>query len=134
MTLALIDEAVASGARLEKACEVLGLSARTIERWRRDVVGDDRRAGPRRPPAHQLSDAEKKKILEVANSPEFRNKGPKQIVPTLADRGQYIASESSFYRVLRDAGQLTHRGRARPPSASRHCVGIRILGPPPDAS
>lgn len=119
MTLALIDEAVASGARLDKACEVLGLSARTIERWRADDIGEDQRAGPRRCPAHQLTEAEKQKILEVANSPEFRNKGPKQIVPTLADRGQYIASETSFYRVLREAGQLTHRGRARPPSASR---------------
>jgi transposase InsO family protein len=119
VTLALVEEAVASGARVAKACELLGLSARTIERWRSDDIGEDGRAGPRRSPAHQLSDAEKRKILEVANSPEFRNKGPKQIVPTLADRGEYIASESSFYRVLREAGQLAHRGRARPPSASR---------------
>jgi transposase InsO family protein len=55
----------------------------------------------------------------VANSPEFRDKSPNQIVPTLADRGQYIASESSFYRVLREADQLKHRGRAQPPKAHR---------------
>jgi putative transposase len=119
LTLALVDEAVASGARIEKACEVLGISARTLERWRDDDECVDRRAGPRAAPAHQLSDAEKKKILEVANSPEFRDKSPKQIVPTLADRGEYIASEASFYRVLREADQLKHRGRARPPTASR---------------
>lgn len=119
MTLTLVDEAVASGARLEKACEVVGLSARTLERWRTDEACTDRRAGPRHAPAHQLSDAEKAKILEVSNSPEFRDKGPRQIVPTLADRGEYVASESSFYRVLREAGQLAHRGRARAPSASR---------------
>jgi putative transposase len=120
MTLSLIDEAVASGARLAKACDVIGLSARTVERWRKhDGGGSDRRVGPHHPPAHELSDVEKKKILDVANSAEFRDKSPKQIVPTLADRGEYVASESSFYRVLRASGLLAHRGRARPPSASR---------------
>lgn len=115
----LIDEAVAAGARLEKACEIVGLSSRTLERWRTDETCTDRRAGPRHSPAHQLTEAEKAKILEISNSPEFRDKGPKQIVPTLADRGEYVASEASFYRVLRENGQLAHRGRARPPTASR---------------
>lgn len=119
MTIALIDEAVASGARIEKACEVVGISIRTLERWRKDEECIDRRAGPRHPPKHQLTAAEKAKILAIANSPEFRDKSPKQIVPTLADRGEYVASEASFYRVLREAGQLERRGRARPPTASR---------------
>lgn len=119
MTIALIDEAVASGARVAKACEVVGITSRTLERWRKDDVGVDRRAGPRQAPPHQLSEAERTRILEVANSPEFRDKSPRQIVPTLSDRGEYIASESSFYRVLREADQLAHRGRARPPCGKR---------------
>lgn len=36
---------------------------------------------------------------------------PNVIVPTLADKGIYIVSESTFYRVLRDANQLTRRSR-----------------------
>lgn len=44
---------------------------------------------------------------------------PKQIVPTLADENTYIASESSMYRVLRAEGQMTHRGRAKPPRHHR---------------
>ena len=119
MTLSLVDDAVAAGARLDKACEVLGLSARTLERWRKDEACTDRRAGPQHAPPHQLTEAEKAAILDVANSPEFRDKSPKQIVPTLADRGEYIASEASFYRVLREQGLLAHRGRARPKTASR---------------
>ena len=120
MTLTLIDEAVTAGARLEKACDVLGLSERTVERWRlEDDGGRDLRAGPHHAPAHELSAAEKAKVLEVASSPEFRDMSPRQIVPTLADRGEYVASESSFYRVLKEAGQAAHRGRARRPSASR---------------
>ena len=39
-----------------------------------------------------------------------------QIVPTLADRGQYLASESTVYRLLRAQEQQHHRGRARKPS------------------
>ncbi|WP_293703583.1 hypothetical protein, partial [Thiolapillus sp.] len=37
------------------------------------------------------------------------------VVPILADKGEYIGSESSFYRILRDADQLNRRGRAEPP-------------------
>lgn len=52
--------------------------------------------------------------METANLPEYRNRSPRQIVPLLADKGVYIASESSFYRVLAENGQLAHRDRARP--------------------
>src|SRR5690606_39504204 len=46
MTITLIDEAVASGARVEKACEVIGISARTLERWRKDDErSEERRVG-----------------------------------------------------------------------------------------
>ncbi|PSY40361.1 hypothetical protein C7B19_26835 [Escherichia coli] len=46
-----------------------------------------------------------------SNSPEFASLPPNVIVPTLADRGTYIASESTFYRVLKSANQLTKRVR-----------------------
>ena len=65
-------------------------------------------------PANRLSDTERQRLLEVANAPEFRSLPPSQIVPALADRGEYLASESTFYRVLRAEGQAQHRGRARP--------------------
>nr|WP_223352827.1 hypothetical protein [Salmonella enterica] len=45
---------------------------------------------------------------------------PNVIVPTLADKGIYIASESTSYRVLKRANQLTRRtreGRYRHPDA-----------------
>src|SRR5947209_18048994 len=41
------------------------------------------------------------------------------IVPALADDGIYIASESSFHRVLRAQGQMNRRGRSQPPRTSR---------------
>lgn len=44
---------------------------------------------------------------------------PARIVPRLADEGRYLASERTFYRVLRQAGQVTHRGRAKAPQPRR---------------
>lgn len=95
------------------AAEV-GVSQSTLSRWLRK--GEDQRRGPRTAPANKLTDAERARVLETANSPEFRDLSPKQIVPRLADRGEYIASESTFYRVLRDADQMKHREPSRAPS------------------
>lgn len=126
--ISLIREAAQSGCRLEQACDEMGLSARTFQRWIRDgeAVRADGRTTARRPePCNKLSEAERQQILEVANSAEFASLPPSQIVPSLADRGIYLASESSFYRVLRSASQQHHRGRARQPSpraVTSHCA------------
>lgn len=117
MTLALIDSVLARGARLSAVCKRLGVSARTVQRWRRPETAEDGRCGPRQQPANRLSEAERDRMLAIANNEEFRDLSPQQIVPILADRGQYVASESSFYRVLREAKQLAHRGKAKPRTA-----------------
>jgi len=119
MIFELLDEAVNAGARLEAACDVLGLRARTVQRWRTQDGGEDRRCGPKSAPANKLSEGEKRKVLSVANSPEYRDVSPKQIVPQLADQGIYIASESSFYRILHENELLHHRERSKPASAHR---------------
>jgi putative transposase len=119
---ALIDDACAAGARLEQACTLLGLSVRTPQRWRAEgaVKGDGRaQAAQRCLPANRLAAAEREAILEVVNRPEYARMPPSQIVPALADQGCYIASESTFYRVLREAGQLTPRGKSRAPTHRR---------------
>jgi len=89
------------------------IDKRTFERWRKSPAGDMRR-GPVSQPANKLSDAERQKILTAANSALYRDKSPAQIVPLLADTGVYVASESSFYRVLKSAGLNAHRGRSKP--------------------
>ena len=115
MILACLDEAVRAGAREARACDVLGLDVRTVQRWRQLDVGDDRRQGPHQRPANALSDQERAEVLAMANRPEHRDLSPKQLVPKLADEGLYLASESTFYRVLHRAQQMTPRGRAKPP-------------------
>jgi putative transposase len=117
--LALVDEAVAAGAREERASEVIGIAARTLSRWRTEGGGEDQRKGPSTPPPHKLDEEERQRVLDTANSVAFRDLSPRQIVPRLADAGQYIASESTFYRVLREADQLAHRSHARPAKAHK---------------
>ena len=114
MIINLIDKAVASGARLKKAADIVGLSARTIIRWQKQGGGQDQRKGPLTAPANKLSDHERQQILDTANSAQFQNLSPNQIVPKLADQGVYLASESTFYRVLKEHKMLTHRQASRP--------------------
>lgn len=118
MAIHLINEAMDQGARQKQACEVIGISNRTLQHWQRTGLTDQRQQA-KKASANKLSDEERAAILAVCNSPEFNSQAPKQIVPTLADRGLYLASESSFYRILRDADQLQHRGRANTPNRAR---------------
>lgn len=110
----LVEEAVTNGASLQAACREAEIADRTIQRWRK--APEDGRALAKRVPANRLSVTERSEVLSVVNSPEFRDLSPKQIVPRLADRGQYLASESTVYRILRAEGQLQHREAWRPPS------------------
>lgn len=115
----LLSEAHQSGARLAKACEVLGVSPRMVERWKASESLEDGRKGPKKEPVNKLSELERRRLLKVVNSPAYRDLSPKQIVPKLADDGVYLASESTIYRVLREEGQMNHRERSRPATHSR---------------
>ena len=116
--LALFDEAVANGAPQYKAADLMQVPQRTLRRWRTSqghVLPDLRRLAIRPEPKNKLSEKERQHILNVCNEADYANLPPSQIVPKLADQGEYIASESSIYRVLKDNDQLHHRGRTKPP-------------------
>ena len=112
--MSLVAEGTGCGLTQAASCEEVGIEPRTIQRWRLLPVLEDGRRGPTTTPANAFSEVERAKIIAVATSPEFINKSPHQIVPTLADRGEFIASESSFYRVMKSCEILTHRGKAEP--------------------
>jgi putative transposase len=112
----LIKEAMDSGARLEPACKEIGISTRTFERWTEGgQVVVDQRQFVKKTPKNKLSEEERKKVLEVVNSKEFVDLPPSQIVPKLADAGIYLASESTIYRLLREAEMLAHRQNSKAP-------------------
>ena len=105
--------------RLQTACHLINLSALTVQRWQGPLAtaGDSRTASlcAEVSPPNKLSAAEREAAMQVLNSAEFKDLPPSQIVPRLADAGQHVASESTLYRLLRQAGQLTHRGLTRVP-------------------
>jgi putative transposase len=120
-TVELIDEARYGGARLEPSCRMMGISARTYQRWtlNGDVRSDQRPETPRPEPGNKLSIEERERVLSICHNPAYASQPPCQIVPHLADQGVYIASESSFYRILHDAEEQHHRGRGRKPCVSK---------------
>ncbi len=121
-----IQIAVDAGARLDRACQTIGLHPRTLKRWRinqpqhhHQIAADRRPHALRAQPAHALSEQERHTILQTCNQADYAQLPPTQIVPKLADLGIYLASERSFYRILKQANQLSPRGRQRPRQASR---------------
>jgi putative transposase len=112
-----INEAVVSGARRSHACNRVGISLRALQRWANDgaVKADARTTCVRPEPGNKLSALERQQVLDACNSPEYAQLPPSQIVPRLADKGTYIASESTFYRVLKEEDQCHRRDRAQAP-------------------
>ena len=110
------------GAKLHLACEMAGIDVRTLQRWKAHdglVTGDGRPDAARPLSSHALSPDERAHLLRVANEPRFADVPPARIVPMLADEDIYLASESTFSRVLREQCQTQHRGRAKAPRAVR---------------
>lgn len=59
-------------------------------------------------------------MLNVLTMPEYADLPPSQIVPALADKGVYIASESTMYKILRNEKMQRHRGRSKPPEKRKY--------------
>lgn len=128
MAMEMIDEAMGQGARQSKACAVVGIDRRTYQRWHNNGLTDRRQVVEKRP-ANKLEEQERQAIIAVCNSEAFRSQSPKQIVPALADSGIYLASESTFYRILRAEDLLHSRGRAKPPSTTARPRAWVAAGP-----
>jgi len=129
----LINEAVIAGARLARACGELGITERTYYRWARlkketGSYADQRPLAERPEPVNKISSEERQKILDTVNEPEYASMPPCEIVPALADKGEYIASESTFYRVLREEKMQNHRGRTSKP-VHRPITSWKATGP-----
>jgi len=115
----LVEQAQASGAGRAASCAVLDVSLRTVERWEKEPQKGDQRRGPVSGCAHALSEKEKQAIVAISNSSAYRDLSPWQIVARLADQGVYLGSQSSFYRVLKQTDQLSHRQQSKPAVHSR---------------
>ncbi len=127
-----------------RVAERLTISLRTLQRWSRQFTAHDARGGAAdvggggyrckgsaRHVPHRLSDQERQRILALFSEPQHASLPPAQIVPDLADQGEYLASESSIYRVLHAHQQVQRLGRASTPQEPRallrRAVGLHQL-------
>lgn len=101
----------------EKISTTLKISEDTLQRWcSTNGFCVDKRALVNRPvPENRLSNEERQAIIDTCNKPCYDSLPPESIVADLADKGVYIASASTFYRVLRERKQIHHRGRSKSP-------------------
>lgn len=105
---------------MSRCAEVVGISARTLQRWgREEDGGEDRRRGPNTVPGNKLSEHEERRLLRLLNSPENRDLSPRQVIPALAEQGTYIASEATAYRVLHKHDMQKHRTNTRPRTSKK---------------
>lgn len=118
----MIDAAFVDLAELtstKRACALLGKSRAT--HYRRQRPRPARPRLPRPAPLNKLSVAERAMVLATLNHESFADKSVAQVWATLLDEGSYLCSESTMYRILREAGgvrerrrQATHPARTRP--------------------
>jgi transposase len=114
---------------LLRAREAIGISVRTIQRWRNRPDGEDGRCGPHRRPHNALRPAEEARIVSVLASSRYADLSPKQLVPRLADEGLYLASESTLYRVQRRYGLRGAKRRTLRSHVTRSAALHRAAGP-----
>lgn len=108
-------ELVAAKVTTRTAASLTGVSRATATRHTSPAPAAD--PAPRPAPANKLSLAERTRVLEVLDSTEFVDQPPLQVYATLLERGTYLCSVSTMYRILADAGQVKERRRlARHPA------------------
>lgn len=112
-----------------QACRVVGISARTIERWRHAPQAGDGRCGPQRRPNNSLTPTEEAQLISVLTSRRYAGLSPKQLVPQLADEGLYLASESTMYRLQRKHGLRKKRPSVSRTHVTRACTVHQASGP-----
>ena len=104
------------------ACRELGIDIRTRQIWLKDaaegtVNADGRKDAVRKKPAGALSEEERKRVLEIADSPEYASKAPAQIVAT--------PEMNSAFRWYFDLSGVRETGSV---SARRVALQIRANG------
>lgn len=105
------------------ACELVGVAQATYYRRHRQSLPQRCEPIPHRdrPQPRALEAAERQAILDLLHSDPFVDLAPAEVWAILLDEGVYLGSVSTFYRLLRQAGevherrrQATHPARVKP--------------------
>jgi hypothetical protein len=102
------------------ACIGMGVPRATFYRAKQTHIPLHTVRRPRQSPL-ALSAQEREDVLEVLHSPEYADIAPRTVYAILLDAGTYMASVSTFYRILHATSgarprrnQLVHPAYARP--------------------
>lgn len=91
-------------------CCFLGISRATLYRlWR----GPANRAGIARKAHNALTISEKRRVIDILDSPEYVDKAPQTVFAELLELGIYLCSVRTMYRILRENGQVKERRNQR---------------------
>ena len=96
------------------ACDAIGVAQASYYRRHRQSPPPQRPAPIRhidRVQPRALSAAERAAILAELHSERFVDTSPTEVWATLLDEGRYLGSLSTFYRLLRQAGESKERRR-----------------------
>jgi putative transposase len=107
----------------------VGVSLRTVQRWKSGRSLADRRKGAPKRVARKLSDEELELLYRTANEPRFQDMTPGEIVPTLLDEGIYLGSERTLYRLLKTRRALSPRQESRVPVKRTRPSELVATGP-----
>ena len=113
-------KAIAPHIGIAAACIGLGVARATFYRAQRPVSVQQANV-PRASSPRALSVPEQHTILEWLHQPAYADLSPRTVFAMLLDAGRYLASVSTFYRLLRASGEtrgrrneLTHPAYAKP--------------------
>jgi transposase InsO family protein len=106
-----------AGVTTRAAADLTGVARATAGR---SPAASSSRPSPRPVPANRLTALEQQEVLARLNSVEFVDRTPLQVYAELLERGQYLCSVSTMYRILAANAQVKDRRRlARHPARVR---------------
>jgi len=88
------------------ACQALGLPRCRYYRKRRAPSSSPR---PQVVPTRKLSPEERQEVLSVLNSPAYVDQSAREVYASLLDKGRYLCSLRTMYRVLKEHNEVRER-------------------------
>ncbi|MGH7702518.1 MAG: hypothetical protein ACREMO_05460 [Gemmatimonadales bacterium] len=126
----MIDQVVADLAPVvgvKAACQAVGRPRATYYRQHRQSPPPPRPPRKRQSQPRALSAAERAEVLSVLHSEEHVDEAPATVYAKLLDRGVYLCSVPTMYRVLRGENEVRERRRhaTHPPAKRPELVALR---------
>jgi len=88
-------------------CHALGLARATVYRWISPPAPKPTRERPS--PARALTPAERQAVLDTLHDERFSDRSPIEVHASLLEKGRYLCSPRTMYRILADCAEVRER-------------------------